>query len=340
MLTSFGVCDVIAVRVKRSGSWLDHECSGLLGWKLGQRLWQRCQGRRGVFVTLTYRRDEWQGPFDLYRSSGEQQHVPLFLRRLARAVGESFTGKWICKAEFQRGGWLHFHLIILDVEKIPFETLLRCWGHGGVRINRLRKERVMYLCKYVSKGGQTPAFLLGEAPRSVKIIRTSPGFWHGSQASPARMVDPGAADYRKWGPPPPQTFYRCYRPIGVGLRQGRGVVIRSRCGTWSKRCDPGEFLCRLALVARGCDGKRRGWSMWRATHEEAENAAAACCEHRNGPGVPERSSLPPRSGGLYLIQTRNPDAIEWPSWLVDIWRQDAEAREVCWGEVCDESRRR
>ncbi len=49
----------IGVRVKHSGSWLDPHCAGLLGWKLGKRLWRRCAGEIGLFLTLTYRRDEY-----------------------------------------------------------------------------------------------------------------------------------------------------------------------------------------------------------------------------------------------------------------------------------------
>ncbi|HEX5470564.1 MAG TPA: hypothetical protein VFW73_01700, partial [Lacipirellulaceae bacterium] len=240
----------IGVRVKYSGSWLDPNCAGLLGWKLGQKLWRRCRGEVGLFLTLTYRRDEYASGQELYYRQQERQDVPLFMRRLSRALGVSLKGKWLCKAEWQSGGWIHFHLVILGQSFIDHALLERCWGHGFVWVKRLSKKNCLYLTKYVAKGGRIPLWLYGEAPKTVKIIRVSPGFWRRPGDPVPQEKKP--AEVVLWSDGTPvrgAKVHGCYVPIGIRLRQ-RGVLLDFNGKIFSRRCEPSCFMLQCLRYAQ------------------------------------------------------------------------------------------
>lgn len=86
-------------------------------------------------------------------------------------------GRWLCKMEFQRGGWVHWHLVVIGFDRIDQALLEKCWRHGFVWVRRAGEAELRYVCKYVGKAGSFPAFVYQRPIRSVKIIRTSPGFW-------------------------------------------------------------------------------------------------------------------------------------------------------------------
>ena len=203
------------IRVRRCGSrsWLDYQWALAFGAKLATRLETRCAGECGVFLTLTYKRDEYVNPRDLYRQASEKKHVAEFIKRLARHLGESLTGRWICKMEFQEGGWVHWHLIVLGVTRIEHAALSSLWGFGHVWIKRMNQQSLRYMTKYVAKGDGLPAFLYAERPRSVKVIRTSKGFWN----DPPKDRPTAVRDKS------PQLD--AYRPIGESLRRADSTSI-------------------------------------------------------------------------------------------------------------------
>jgi hypothetical protein len=204
-----------SIRVRRSGSrsWLDYQWAKAFGAKLATRLEERCTGERGVFLTLTYQRNEYENPRDLYRQASEKKHVAEFIKRLARHLGESMTGRWICKMEFQEGGWVHWHLIVLGVSRIEHAALSSLWGFGHVWIKRMTKDSRRYMTKYVAKGDGLPAFLYAERPRSVKVIRTSKGFWNYPPKDRPTTIREES----------PQLD--AYRPIGESLRRADSTSI-------------------------------------------------------------------------------------------------------------------
>lgn len=168
---------MIEIRQVATDSWLDPRSAKRLSCALADRLWKRCQGHRGLFVTLTYDRSRYDSALQLYRQQSEAQHVALFIRKISRLLDFDLRGKWFCKLEFQKGGWVHWHLIILDIAKIPHQACTELWGRGHVWLRRLSRRSVRYCTKYVCKGAEVPAWLYLERPRSVKIIRVSSGFW-------------------------------------------------------------------------------------------------------------------------------------------------------------------
>lgn len=305
---------MILLKVKGSKSWLDPHCNRALSANLSRRLWERCQGRRGVFVTLTYRRDEYDDALDLYRIQSEQQHVPLFLRKVSRFLKQSLKGNWFCKMEFQKGGWVHWHIIILGVDKIPHAELTSMWGRGFVWIHRLNERRIRYCCKYVSKGAPVPAWLYGERPKSVKVVRVSPGFWGDSPERPPKAEDDPLDEVR--------VRYPFWRTIGQRIEQCRQTVV-VRCAETGKvatcLADFGTLLVRLMERSHGVVGNDNGWvvvdgsmtdlaSLLDRAGEAAgvsSSAGTAACTHADA-----------TASSLHLIGVRNPDATgHMPGWL-------------------------
>ena len=317
---------MFAVRERSSGSWLDPSASGFLGWQLGRRLYWRTRKRAGVFVTLTYRRDEYASSLELYRRQGERQDVPLFLRRLSRALGVSFKGQWLCKLEFQRGGWVHWHIVLLGVRRIDHGVLTRCWGKGFCWISKLTERNCVYLVKYVAKGGRLPAWIYLEKPKSVKIIRVSPGFWPVDERSPSRPKD----DYDRYGPGVGQVVDG-YVPIGEKL-QRRGVLVRhgyKGCRTRFRSCCFSTLMCCLVEKGARYIGRCGRWHGFAGSVSVFEEAAVRARELRSGPSGADRGGGPPRSG-VRLNGYSNPDA--WP-WYIDlmyheVWCDEVEQVEV------------
>jgi len=161
--------------------------SNRAGTRLNSRLqsrFERAGNPAALFITLTYKRDEWESPLHLYREQREKRHFRNFVSRVSKYLNESTNGKWIRKIEFQRGGWIHFHLILDTNKTIPHLDLMSLWGYGHCWINRCTKARMNYLCKYVSKNNDNvPAYILAEPQRSVKIVAVSPSYWNDGHSS-------------------------------------------------------------------------------------------------------------------------------------------------------------
>lgn len=306
---------MITIRSNHVRSWSDSAGAVAMGLALAERLERRyADGRPAVFVTLTYRRDEWDGPQSLWRAQSEQRHVRRFIERLAEITGDNYTGRWFCKLEFQTGGWVHWHLLI-DAKRIEHSHLQEAWQHGFVWVERATTDTRKYLCKYVSKAGDLPAFILAERARSFKVVRVSRGFWDEIRSRPEDQP------VRRQ----PLPFYRTL-----------GQVLEARAASLPLRavCKRGGRVVMSALVA-SCgltltclcamnEGKERievraGGSMlhWLASREAAGREAAAAAER------------------VHLIKTtRTADRAPYrPDWLVryfeDVgyltWHSDREA---------------
>ena len=64
--------------------------------------------------------------------------------------------KYIAVLEKQKRGAWHAHILLFDVPYIPHNHLLKLWGHGAVRINKVdvdsKDNRGRYVTKYFEKG--------------------------------------------------------------------------------------------------------------------------------------------------------------------------------------------
>lgn len=213
---------VIEIRTASIRSWLCPRSSRALSAELSAKLAKRFKGKEGLFITLTYARDGYAGPLDLYRAQAEGRHVREFIRRLGAFWGVSLRGKWIRKMEFQSAGgehWIHWHLLIETPRKIANSTCSALWGHGFVNVKKITASRLPYFAKYVSKSSQVPAWILTERARSVKCVAVSPGFW-GVRSGRKRKT---AARRRKRS---------CvYVPLGVKLLRARcSLSLRDEAG--------------------------------------------------------------------------------------------------------------
>lgn len=320
---------MLELRVTGTESWLDERSARRISKRLGAKLWERCQGHRGLFVTLTYRRDEYRDALDLYRRQSEEQHVPLFLRKVSRYLGRSLKGRWFCKLEFQTGGWVHWHLIILDVNKIPHDVATTLWGHGHVWLRRLNKKNVKYVTKYTVKGGDVPAWLYAERPRSVKIVRTSPGFW-GELGRKKKADDDEPAEpdpYDEYGPRE-QVIEGVYVPIGHRIDTGGDrFVVRDDRGKYARGdVDLGTLLACLMDEGGYVVGTRSGWLAIDASWAQLDRAVhqARAIHRPEGDARPDRREegrRRPRSGRgrLHSIETGNPDATKRRFTWLDHW---------------------
>lgn len=330
---------MIEIKQQGTGSWLDPLSVKGLSARLSNRLTERCRGHRGLFVTLTYDRtgDTYDGGgFDsslaCYRAAQDEQHVPLFLRKVSRYLGESLTGRWICKLEFQKGGWPHFHIIMLDVPKIPHEELKLMWNKGHVDVRRMSPKNIRYCTKYAAKGGDLPAWLLAERSRAVKIIRVSPGFWkrdddedagrRGSRSeTPDRdfdedpQTDAGTIDY---DPDAPTRIAGMYKPIGQKLDEAHArhtgrIIARDEDSNYNHAtADFATVL--LCLYSMGCRviSNVHGWTQIDATFAQLDAAIDAANTLHRGVATSGYAAAPPAPAaaagrGLHLIQPSNPD---------------------------------
>ena len=217
---------MISIRVPGMKSWFDNKSVPFLSWQLCENLKQRMNGRKGLFVTLTYRRDEYESPSDLFDQMKQRQDVPLFIRRLNKYLGISLKGKWMRKMEFQRGGWIHFHLVIDYPHTIPHTDLLRLWGYGHVWVERWSENHTQYLAKYISKGETVPGWILMEKPKTIKIVAVSPGFWGKNTDDKKKYIKKIPNPWGKSG---------CCIPIGVRLEEYNN---RTLCRTKEKEPAP------------------------------------------------------------------------------------------------------
>lgn len=167
----------VEIKPGQARSWLDATYGPVKAWQLAEKLITRCKGERVLKIELTYRREEFQSPDDLYYKASAERHLRRFISRLSERLGTSLTGLWIAKTEFQSGGWLHWHILIIGLDRIEHDLLDKCWGWGFVWIRRAGEFELRYFCKYFSKTDGVPPFLYTYRAGSVKIIHASPGFW-------------------------------------------------------------------------------------------------------------------------------------------------------------------
>lgn len=298
----------VKLRPRPSISWLDPQGRWALASVFSERLRRRVQGEKGVFLTLTY--DPRRNPEgrDLYRAQRDEQHVPLFLRRLSRRLGRSLKGQWVRKLEFQENGNVHFHLIILGSRWMDHKIIEEAWGHGFVFVKSLTRKHVDYLAKYVAKGGDVPAWLYGEPIRSVKIVSASPGFWGDTE--------PQEREHK-----PPGFGLSAYRPIGESIRRAHceSIVHDEESGRFDKiHLDVGWALQRLFQSGHKPARVVKGWyefdisadAFWHALNKGVE---------REGPAAGSVAQRRP-GAGLHLISAGNPDAACVPGWLVELLR--------------------
>jgi len=352
----------LLVKQRPCRSWLNRETSPAISAALAQRLVDRCRGESDVLMlTLSYERSAWQwDPERLFHAASDEQHVPLFFRRLQKYLGGSLKGRWLCKQEFQRGGWVHWHIILVGVPFIPHDDLTRLWGYGHVWINKAKRSRLRYVCKYASKDADIPAWLYAQRLRAVKIIRVSPGFWQrdgtataaclsaspvadpagevlcGDSLSPANPLsmlfpsdaasNPPAEDAYRPGEtesngPCPVVLTCFYRSIGDCIEQHKGrVVVRSQRGRFAVTLHVQPVLLLLHFLRRGC-------TLGPGKHGWLVLNGADRQMIEEAAAVASREAA---AAALHLTQVPNPDRWQPPPWVNEVIRQSINEEEREW----------
>jgi hypothetical protein len=301
---------MIELRSEVRRSWFDPVGSRMLSARCSDRLSNRCRKQRGVFLTLTYARDEWSDARECYRAASEERHVRRFIQRLGEwlwwrmpesqrpytATGKPanpLNARWVCKMEFQRDWFVHWHLLILGLEFIPHDVLTDLWGFGHVWIARMTGKRVRYMTKYVAKSGDLPPWLYLEPTRSVKFIRASPGFWGDTEPVPR--------DDR-----PPRQRISAYEAIGQACHraQSRTQVINRNQHRRMVKEPLWVLLARARALGYDAVPGKRGWlALVRVLR-------------------PARPAEGGRAVALHSTDTPNPPPEDplWPGWLIQSLR--------------------
>jgi hypothetical protein len=219
--------------------------------------------------------------------------------------------------EFQRGGWVHWHLIILDVHRIPHALAAELWGHGHVWLRKLSPRNVKYCTKYTVKAGDVPSWLLMERPRSVKVIRCSPGFWGREPAKRLQVVDEYDVVCRG-------RVVNMYTPLRECIGKSRDrVVCSDGQGNWATvDADLGAVLQVLGRYAVGVVGTRRGWIQCNGTFDEFLRAVEVANRFRGHTRAAQAAAC-----ALHLTDLQIPDSepVVIPRWYDEWLREDADA---------------
>ncbi|MHB1767178.1 MAG: rolling circle replication-associated protein [Phycisphaerae bacterium] len=253
---------MIEIRARNSRSWMDARYGRMLANQVAGALVERCAGEKVLKMELTYERSGYANPQELFDKASEDRHVRRFMESLGNFLGCNLTGKWLCKMEFQQGGWVHWHIILLGFEYLDHADLTRLWGHGFVWVRKAVERDLRYTCKYFSKDGAIPAFLYLRPIRSVKFIRASPGFWAKEHVPVSTEEQSGRND---WDAEPEPLRLPIYTSIGQMIENGEGATVcRDQDGRYAQIRVP-FWLVVPILKARGVRvvGSVNGWMQFR-----------------------------------------------------------------------------
>ena len=302
---------VFHMRICKRDSWFDPASSRRLSAELAEALTQRCQGQDGVFLTLTYDRTEFEDARQCYRASVDDRHVRRFMEQLGKCLDQKLAGRWLCKLEFQRGGWVHWHIILLGVKFIDHRILSECWGWGHTWIKRLTTKRIKYCCKYVSKGGGVPAWVLLEPIRSVKVIRVSPGFWGQGDITPSSDED--EEEVQRFRVP-------AYVPIGMMVERAKHrTEVKDERGRWRTL----NAAC-WDLVQRALDSGAQlvnAGSRWISVEGLTWEQLHAWSRHAPGVAAGREAAEPPTSLERNRTSATGRTDDVWSWWFVEAIRQ-------------------
>lgn len=314
---------MIEFRVRNSRSWLDAKYSKVLSYQLADRLVERCRGQKVLKIELTYRREEYSDPADLFYRAGDERHVRRFIEDLKGHLKMNLTGRWLCKMEFQHGGWVHWHLLLLGVSYINHAKLTDLWGHGYVWVRPAGESELRYVCKYIAKDGEFPAFLYLRPIRSVKIIRVSPGFW-GNLQPKANRADSEDSE-QCFDPEPEMPRLPVYVSVGEMIERGEQVIIcRDPEGRYAQvQGDPWNLFGMLRRLGGKVTGSEKGWLQMKGidlaqVHRLSMMMKYGLADDGKRGGTPGRRGGDPADGGrqaaaLHLINSGNPPESP-PSW--------------------------
>lgn len=160
--------------------WCDPVGAKILGKKLGERLVSVMAGRKAYLLTLTV--DHSRDPLEQYQV-GKRWIREIFYRLRKQGLSDQYF--W--KLEVTEAGYPHWHCVVPVSRRwnlAEFEAVLAvvygCWKRvgdkNGIDIKYIRNAGgLAYVCKYVSKSGIWPDWLLDQT--QVRVYQSSSGFF-------------------------------------------------------------------------------------------------------------------------------------------------------------------
>lgn len=105
---------------------------------------------KDIFLTLTFEEDIKNIADGKYKLKIFFEKLRLYLKNRNEKL------QYLYVTEFQdknKRGVVHFHIILFDVNYIPFVTILNMWGNGGAWINRIKDVDNVgaYITEYMNK---------------------------------------------------------------------------------------------------------------------------------------------------------------------------------------------
>jgi len=126
------------------------------------------------FITLTLNRDQ-MGDAQTGYETGKRQ-LRQFMYELRKSLGVTEAECPHCwKLEFHQDGWAHWHILFLYRKSLPFALVDAAWRLGRTETQRVSKNDLDYLFKYVTKGGETLPLYITEL-KQVRFWQTSKHF--------------------------------------------------------------------------------------------------------------------------------------------------------------------
>lgn len=116
----------------------------------------------GLFMTFTYRRAD-------VSNFEAKKHLDLMLRWLKYNIPDA---AFIWRLEYQERGTPHFHVIVLNVKRVPlelFKAVIVHWrkvsaddNHPDIKTMQNKKHAMFYVSKYIAKRDQASPGAFGE----------------------------------------------------------------------------------------------------------------------------------------------------------------------------------
>ena len=139
-----------------------------------------------LFLTFTFNPALFADPSLAFETGRDRLRRVFFkLRHGVEWKGKTYLidAPYCVKVEFHANGWAHFHAVFLTRRYVPGDLLNALWELGRTNVGRIRNKTFRYLLKYVTKGCDLPAWVLGR--NRLRVFQSSRGFYRPSTETPA-----------------------------------------------------------------------------------------------------------------------------------------------------------
>ena len=151
-----------------------------------------------LFLTFTFNPALFADPSLAFETGRDRLRRVFFkLRHGVEWKGKTYLidAPYCVKVEFHANGWAHFHAVFLTRRYVPGDLLNALWELGRTNVGRIRNKTFRYLLKYVTKGCDLPAWVLGR--NRLRVFQSSRGFYRPSTETPAEEKPSESPGYKR-----------------------------------------------------------------------------------------------------------------------------------------------